>query len=152
MKLNVIPQVLLVVTGSICFLIPPAFAQGISSKPDRQGDYRIHRSVNWEVKSSSLNCRNGAGNNYTVVTVLNRGSRFVLHTELEGLPISLDKQRKPWLRVKYDGTGENPCFVRANSQFIVPMVEGCGRWNPIRQSCYCGFNEWLPEEQRCVAE
>ena len=133
------------------------FAQRSSPRPDRQGDYYSldnsgSASVNWEVKSTTLNCRSGPSTRYRILTSLRRGTQFVLHTEYDAPVIQLDSQRKPWLQVKWAGTGEAPCYVRANNQFIVPIVEGCGRWNPIAQVCYCGVNEWDSQQQACVAE
>lgn len=145
MTLTVATAATLLLTQSV------AFAQRSSPKPDRRGDY-YDFTPDWEVKSSSLNCRSGAGTRYRIIASFNRGIRFTLHSEFDAPVIQLDAQRKPWLQVKYAGTGEAPCYVRANNQYVVPMVEGCGRWDPIQQGCYCGVNEWDRQRQVCVAE
>lgn len=145
-------KILAVATTATLFLTQSvAFAQRVSPSPDRLGNYYSY-TPNWEVKSSALNCRSGPGTEFAIRTTFNRGTRFTLDTESKNPVVQLDKQQKPWLQVNYAGTTQAPCYVRSNSEFVVPMVEGCGRWDPKTQTCYCGVNEWDTQEQLCVAE
>jgi hypothetical protein len=122
---------------------------------NKQGDFSNY-SKTWEaaIRSGTLNCRSGPGTNYRILNSFKRGERIISHNELEGNTIQYDKQNKPWLRVKYqyEGTSAPACFVRANLQFIRPLVSGCGQWDPILQICLCGSREWDSLNQTCVAE
>lgn len=97
----------------------PSFAQ---AKPDSRGDY-YSWAANWivAINSGKLSCRSGPGTNYQIVTRFPKASYLVTFSELEGDSIRRDTQGRPWVRIKWSGTGGSPCFVRANVSFIGAM-------------------------------
>ncbi len=112
-----IQQLAMVTATTAMVLLPfPAFAQAI---PDSTGDYYSWAS-NWivAINSGNLNCRSGPGTNYRIVTRFPKASYLPTFSELEGEPIRRDRQGRPWVRIKWTGTGGSPCFVRANVSFI----------------------------------
>lgn len=90
-------------------------------EPDSRGDY-YSSAANWIVVSSGrLNCRSGPGTGYRILTTYSRASNLPTFSELEGDSIRRDRQGRPWVRIKWAGTGSPPCYVRANTSFIHSM-------------------------------
>lgn len=89
--------------------------------PDSSGDYSSW-TANWIVvaKSGPLNCRSGPGTNYRITTKFPRASSLTTSSELVGDNIRRDKHGRPWVRIKWAGTG-SACYVRANVSFIGAM-------------------------------
>ncbi|NJK39551.1 MAG: hypothetical protein HC835_19075 [Oscillatoriales cyanobacterium RM2_1_1] len=99
--------------------------------PDRSGDYPIRQTYHgmWQVMDTDpqgLNCRGnippGQGSAQVIAqfpqdTLLNAVKRERGVFELEK-----DQRGFPWLRVRlYEKDGKAECWVRANSQFVVPI-------------------------------
>lgn len=115
-----IQQLAMATVATAMILLPlPVFAQ---ARPDSRGDY-YSWAANWivAVNSGNLNCRSGPGTNYRVATSFPKASYLATFSELEGNPIRLDRQDRPWVRIKWSGTSGSPCFVRANVSFIGAM-------------------------------
>jgi hypothetical protein len=120
-------------TTYICAVPTVVFAQEGLPKPDRKGDYYNGRWSEWLVVDrdrKGLNCRSGAGANYSAIKKFYNSEKIYVNTQSYLLTgdkenfsmIQRDRQGKPWLAVLPTGYQyENPCFVRANSSFIQPI-------------------------------
>ncbi|MEH1940981.1 MAG: hypothetical protein V7L01_12295 [Nostoc sp.] len=118
--------ILLAIAASICTAPTVVFAQDSLPKPNRKGDYYYGLWREWLVVDRDrrgLNCRSGAGANYSVIKTFDNNKKIYAYT-LDDNPIERDRQGKPWIEILPTGYQyEKPCFVRANNSFIRPIPQ-----------------------------
>lgn len=113
-------------------------------QPNNRGDYGRTPHQTWkvvDVDPNGLNCRMTNVTykqlidprlnidldiiNWPVVGTLKQEQRFRINLGPAGFGVMYDTQNKPWIFVEqtFDNNTVNQCFVRANDQFVRPVMD-----------------------------